>query len=196
MPNHSNTFSGIFAHFTWITILKNIFRWLLQHIIFFFCSCYFAGVYEAKRDKLTWIYLPVNSEIIWLVKAVIDWLPVQLIYRSSRSQMFFKIAVHKNFSIFTGKHQCWSLQHRLFLVDIAKFLRTAIFIEHLRTTAFQYTVSHWYYFCRVFFLACSSFNFQKNLLAKATFKWNFLINFGILKCNNNHSIWKPLCLSS
>ena len=29
-----------------------------------------------------------------------------------------------------------------FPVNIAKFLKTAIFIEHLRTTAFQYTVSH------------------------------------------------------
>ena len=27
-------------------------------------------------------------------------------YRSSRSQMFFKIAVLKKFAIFTGKHLC------------------------------------------------------------------------------------------
>ena len=32
-----------------------------------------------------------------------------LLSRSSRSQMFFKIDVLKNFSIFTGKHLCWSL---------------------------------------------------------------------------------------
>ena len=30
------------------------------------------------------------------------------IYRSSRSQMFFKIGVLKNLAIFTGKHLCWS----------------------------------------------------------------------------------------
>ena len=30
-------------------------------------------------------------------------------YRSSRSQMFFKIAGIKDFAIFTGKHLCWSL---------------------------------------------------------------------------------------
>ena len=29
--------------------------------------------------------------------------------RSSRSQIFFKIGVLKNFANFTGKHQCWSL---------------------------------------------------------------------------------------
>ena len=29
--------------------------------------------------------------------------------RSSRSQMFFKIDVIKNFVNFTGKHLCWSL---------------------------------------------------------------------------------------
>ena len=56
--------------------------------------------------------------------------------------MFFKIDVIKNFSIFTGKHLCWSLflvqlqakacnftkkrlQHRRFPVNIEKFLRTA-----------------------------------------------------------------------
>ena len=31
------------------------------------------------------------------------------INRSSRSQMFFKIGVLKNFAIFTGKHLRWSL---------------------------------------------------------------------------------------
>ena len=68
--------------------------------------------------------------------------------RSSRSQMFFKIDVLKNFANFTGKHLCWSLlkvaglqtytfskkrlQHRRFPVKFAKFLRTPFFTEHLR----------------------------------------------------------------
>ena len=51
--------------------------------------------------------------------------------------MFFKIGALKNFVIFTGKYLCWSLflikltqktpkrfQHRRFLMNIAKFLRT------------------------------------------------------------------------
>ena len=68
------------------------------------------------------------------------------IYRSSRSQVFLKIGDLKNFTIFTEKHLCWSLffnkvkaynfinkrlRHRCIPVNIAKFLRTAFFIEHL-----------------------------------------------------------------
>ena len=69
--------------------------------------------------------------------------------RSSRWQMFFKIGFLKKFAIFTGKHLCLEslfnkvaglqrynfikkkLQHRIFPVNIAKFLRTVLFIEHL-----------------------------------------------------------------
>ena len=66
-------------------------------------------------------------------------------FGSSRSHMFFKIGVLRNFAIFTGKQLCWSLfliklqtfikkrlQHRCFPVNIAKFLRTLFFIAHLR----------------------------------------------------------------
>ena len=65
------------------------------------------------------------------------------LFRSSRSQMFFKIDVLKNFVIFTGKHLCRSLfliklqtwrpvikkrlQHRCFPVSIAKILRTLFY---------------------------------------------------------------------
>ena len=62
-------------------------------------------------------------------------------FKSSRS--FFKIGVLKIFAIFAGKHLCWSyllivtgldawnfvkkrLQHRCFLANIAKFLRSFI----------------------------------------------------------------------
>ena len=31
------------------------------------------------------------------------------IIKSNRFKMFFKIGVFKNFTIFTGKHLCWSL---------------------------------------------------------------------------------------
>ena len=58
--------------------------------------------------------------------------------RNSRSQMYFKIGALRNFVIFKGKQLCWSvlnkipglkacnfikrrLQHRCFLMDIAKF---------------------------------------------------------------------------
>ena len=62
------------------------------------------------------------------------------IFRSSRSQMFYKIVVLENFAKLTGKHLSWSvfliklkafnfnkktLQHRCFPVNFAKFLRTS-----------------------------------------------------------------------
>ena len=70
--------------------------------------------------------------------------------RSNCSQIFFIIGVLKKFSIFTGKHLCWSLfsirlqacrpanllergsNTGFFLWISRKFLRTALFIEYLR----------------------------------------------------------------
>ena len=69
-------------------------------------------------------------------------------FKSNRSQVIFKNRCLKNFAIFTGKHLCCSLlsitlqafspatslkrlQHRRFPVNIAKFLGTASFMEHL-----------------------------------------------------------------
>ena len=51
--------------------------------------------------------------------------------------MFFRIGVLKNFTIFSGKYLCWSfflikLQACNFSVNIAKFLGTDFFMEHLR----------------------------------------------------------------
>ena len=54
-------------------------------------------------------------------------------YRRSCSQMFLKISVLKNFTIFTGKHLCWSLvlkmrlQHRCFPENIVKYFIKAFF---------------------------------------------------------------------
>ena len=73
-----------------------------------------------------------------------------LVFRSSRSKMFLKIGVLKNFANLTEKHLCWSLlliqtlldsvdsvkkrlQHRCYLVKFAKFLKTLFFIEHVFT---------------------------------------------------------------
>ena len=51
--------------------------------------------------------------------------------RSSRSQMFFKIAVLKNFAIFARKHLWWIL----FLINL--FNKNTYFEKHLRTAAFE-----------------------------------------------------------
>ena len=68
------------------------------------------------------------------------------ISRSSRSKVFYKKGVHRNFAKFTEKHLCQShflnkvsglrpakkrLWHRCFPVNFAKFLRTAFSLEHL-----------------------------------------------------------------
>ena len=68
-------------------------------------------------------------------------------YRNSRSQRISKIGDLKDFAMFTGKHQRWSLflikleawktatykketQHWCFLVNIVKFLKKIFLIEH------------------------------------------------------------------
>ena len=66
------------------------------------------------------------------------------LFRSSRSQMFFKIGVLKNFAIFTGKSLCWSL----FLIKLLKrnsntgfscekcnIFKNTFLTEHLSSTA-------------------------------------------------------------
>ena len=49
------------------------------------------------------------------------------IFRSSRSEVFWKKCVLRNFAKFAGKHLC----HRFFPVNFAKFLGTPILTEHL-----------------------------------------------------------------
>ena len=67
--------------------------------------------------------------------------------KNSRSQIILKIGVPKNFAIFTGKYLFWRLQHWCFPVNIAKYLRTALFIEHLwwlllKKIKYNFTIKH------------------------------------------------------
>ena len=65
---------------------------------------------------------------------------MMIMFRSNRSQMFFKIVVLKNLAIFTGKHLCWCFfLIKGFPVKSAKLLKTC-FEKHLRTTAFVKTI--------------------------------------------------------
>ena len=93
----------------------------------------------------------INSKPHWkhvFYDTILIFQQIFWINRSSRSQMFFKIGILKNFSIITGKHLCWNLfliklqiwRSAALLkrdsnigvrVNIAKFLRTAFFIKHL-----------------------------------------------------------------
>ena len=46
-----------------------------------------------------------RTELLYQVTDALNY----YLFRSSHSQMFFKIDVLKNFANFTGKHLCWSL---------------------------------------------------------------------------------------
>ena len=53
-----------------------------------------------------------------------------MIFKRSRSRMFFKIGALKKFAIFTGKHLCWPLQtffYRTPIVTASTFSRQQIF---------------------------------------------------------------------
>ena len=52
----------------------------------------------------------LNKRPIWFLNNFIQFFMQYIAtIRNSRSQMFFKIGVYKNFAIFTGKHLCWGL---------------------------------------------------------------------------------------
>ena len=53
--------------------------------------------------------------------------------RSSRSQMFFKIGVLKNFANFTGKQLCWSI----FLIKLQAFRPTTLLKRDFKGTLMQ-----------------------------------------------------------
>ena len=82
------------------------------------------------------------------------------IFRSSRSQMFLKLVALKNFAIFWIKK---SLQHRSFLVNIAKFLRTA-FLQNLSGGCFYITLK-----------VCTILKAIKQLFCKGYFYKNILV---------------------
>ena len=100
-----------------------------------------------------WPLLGVHrNKIIFIVKLLhvehLKYLEIMVSlfrFKSSCSQMFFKIGVLKKFSIFAGKHLCWSqkdcnsiekrLQHKCFSVNIAKLLKTAFYSTLLVATS-------------------------------------------------------------
>ena len=54
----------------------------------------------------------INSKPLWkhvFYDTIQIYQQIVWINRSSRSQMFFKIGILKNFAIITGKHLCWSV---------------------------------------------------------------------------------------
>ena len=66
-----------------------------------------SKIYDTKRFKriLKFKNYPLSANL-----SLRCWFSVPEWQIHSRSQMFFKIGVLKNFAMFTGKHLCWPLQ--------------------------------------------------------------------------------------
>ena len=64
--------------------------------------------FPMESDQYFSVYLCAKDlELIPMVSQFFTY--VTFIIRSGGSQMFFNIGIFENFSIFTGKHMCWSL---------------------------------------------------------------------------------------
>ena len=80
-----------------------------------------------------------------VTKLIIGRSKTSRIFRSSRPEVFYKKGVLRNFTKFKGKHLCQNpffkkrIWRRCFPVNFSKFLRTPFYIEHLRTTASEYS---------------------------------------------------------
>ena len=73
------------------------------------------------------------TNVIWSTgKTMVNSLQSKWKYRSSRSQMFFKIAVLKNFAIFTRKHLRWSL----FLIKLQTWMPVTLLKRESNTGVF------------------------------------------------------------
>ena len=86
-----------------------------------------------------------------------------LILRSSRSQMFFKIHILKDFAIFTRKHLCWPS-----------------FTEHPRSLLLDFDVSKYFLKLSLVFIAASHTGFCSELL------WKHELN--VRSCHWNSSV--------
>ena len=125
------------------TFMLNAIKKLQCHLILFLVYLVFV-FYQYYRVSGMFHEMLVKTNGSFSYETVMNIVKLRLsACRSSRSQMFFKIGVLKNFAIFTGKHLCWSLlqacnfikkrlQHRCFPVHIAKFSGTPFFTKHLR----------------------------------------------------------------
>ena len=115
-------------------------------------SCKASHIKIEKNGQLSLKYLSkyqilFKSSLQWFMWLFLHCFVLIEISKTSRSQMFFKIGVLKNFAIFIGKHLQWSLflikllerprkvcnfikkrfQHRCFPVNIVKCLRTGFY---------------------------------------------------------------------
>ena len=116
------------AKFLRIPIVKNNCQWLLPYEDAKIASGY---VHVSAEFIWTGLYLNIYRLQSGYFLAKKEFCITHSIFRSSRLQMFFEIAVHENFANFTGKHLSRSLfliklqrlWHRCFPEKFAKFLQ-------------------------------------------------------------------------
>ena len=94
-------------------------------------SCEFCGISKNIFfiEQLCWLLLTVKG---LKVNPSSKFVTEVLIFKRSRSRMFFKIGAPKRFKIFTGKHLCWPLQaffYRTPIVAASKFSRRNYFFQ-------------------------------------------------------------------
>ena len=87
--------------------LSNASQWCIWH------ACAYQGKFDVLcflvTPVLRFVFLPFGRRYkhhLFFRKKYGSWMHDN---RSSRSQMFFKMGVPKNFAIFTKKHMCWNL---------------------------------------------------------------------------------------
>ena len=73
---------------------------------------------------------------LWKTMAVI-----RILYSSSHSQMFFKIGIHKNLIILTGKRLC----RNLFLIQLLALRLTALLKRETKRGIFLWNLQNFYY---------------------------------------------------
>ena len=98
-----------------ITQVCKVKQYFLRRNIFEPCYYFFKGAamqtitFNHKCRNMCKIFREVNLNPITFTFLNFISGHSFILIRSSRSQMFFKIGVLKNFTLFTGKHLCWSL---------------------------------------------------------------------------------------
>ena len=124
---------------------------LYRHILFFSLIPSFLFFTPSKRSQNSLTTITHILDVLFILNIYI----YSYLHRNSRSQIFFKVGVLKNFSNFTGKHQCqsfslirlqtWGLQlyqetpTQVFSCKICKIFKNAFFYRTPPVAASVYT---------------------------------------------------------
>ena len=102
--------------FVWDTLkeLQRVIRDINERLCFLMFRPLVCVYFQLHQLRVCWM---ISNLLFAIVIMIMHWAHVVRLIstlRSSRSQMFFRIDVLKNFSNFTGKHLCWSTGLQLY----------------------------------------------------------------------------------